>query len=117
MKCENCVHYDMCAELHSYYKNSDSEKVKIIMKQAVTEGLSCPHYKHKSSFIINEGDVIYAILELNNSIQEFKIVRINGCSITAKNDKFLIIKNFFDEFNKTLFLTKEQAEKVFHNMR
>lgn len=47
-KCENCIHFDMCAELHAYYHKCEKEKVIPFMCREQTEKLNCDHYKDKS---------------------------------------------------------------------
>ena len=50
-KCENCVHYDVCAELHAYYHKVDKEKVIPFMVDKNSEELNCDHFKDKSLIV------------------------------------------------------------------
>lgn len=47
-RCIDCIHFDMCVDLHAYYKGVDKEWVKCFMSDGHSDKLECEHYKSKS---------------------------------------------------------------------
>lgn len=122
MKCENCIHYDMCDHYHMAtdtgeyaYQNIDLEK-----REDVEE--ICPHYKDKSLFVelpCKVGDTVYisdfaGVTEafvsniemfynyLTEEIESVVDLRIIGNFSRHKN---------FEDFGKTVFLDRAEAER------
>lgn len=66
-KCENCIHFDMCAELHAYYHKVEKEMVIPFMCDENNEKLNCDHYKDKSLIVelpCKVGDEVWAVLSI-----------------------------------------------------
>lgn len=127
-KCENCIHYERCDHYHiatdtgKYaYPNIDLEK-----REDVED--ICDDFKSKSLFVelpCKVGDEVYITDYVTNVIEAF----VSGIDmfynyLTKKVDTSVdlrIIGNFelhknFDDFGKTVFLTKEEAEKKLKEM-
>ena len=121
-RCIDCIHFDMCADLHAYYKGVDKERVIAFMSDGHSDKLECGHYKDKSLCVelpCKVGDTVYIsdfaeVMEafasnikmffnyLTKEIENVVDLRIIG--------NFSIHKNF-EDFGKTVFLTKEEAER------
>lgn len=59
-KCENCIHYDVCAELMAIHKN----QTIAFVKECIGKTNGCIHFKDKSLFVelnCEVGDVIHLI--------------------------------------------------------
>ena len=95
MKCENCIHYDVCNGALLYPKAE----------------LNCSHFKDKSLFVdllCKMGDTVYQTD--GERIYETTIDAID----LMKNNIIYCAKNiWFDKtaIGRTVFLTKEEAER------
>lgn len=105
--CADCLHYDLCNELNG-----------------VEYPGPCDYFfKDKNKFLelpCSVGDTLYDIYEAANNkgyedevIKELKVpeIRIN---LDKRNRPWLIISNYmfaFEDFGKTVFLSREEAEK------
>jgi hypothetical protein len=105
-KCENCIHNVICSA-DAYFKSiEDCEK-------------HCCHFKDKSLFVelpMVLGQICYAPYNYKNEVEECRV-----SSLTQKADgswKIRLTHNHsvfeirVDEIGKTVFLTKEEAEKA-----
>jgi hypothetical protein len=120
----------MCAELHAYYKGVDKEKVVAVMSTERNTKLNCDHYKDKSLCVelpCKVGYTLYVIRDpkiFKEKIAEYKVVSIafllSSCckhlSITTENYRGANILFELDDFGKTVFLTKEEAERKLKEM-
>ena len=120
-KCGNCIHFDMCADLHAYYHNTNKENVIPFMCNEYNEKLNCDHFKDKSLFVelpCKVGDVVYYI-PFGKQINEFKVAQI---VIEPFADIGMSIHCYggfaFDMgcIGKIVFLTKEEAEAKLKEM-
>lgn len=108
MICKECIHFDVCEALES---NGIS---KVYPSQ-------CGCYKPKSRFIelpCEVGDVLYdvydAISNGDDRIREYKVSAI-CINLDKRNKPCIIISGCyfaFEDFGKTVYLTKEEAEKA-----
>jgi hypothetical protein len=99
-----------CAELHAYYHKVDKEKVIPFMVDKNSEELNCDHYKDKSLCVelpCKVGDKLYW-LSLHRDMVEAHL-KETGFVAKLENGFEYIIP--FDVIGKTVFLTKEDAEK------
>lgn len=108
-KCENCYHKDVC-----------------IGRPDVEEyGCKCEDYKDKSLMIelpCKVGDTVYAFCEMLGVILEYKVVGIGITEIAMQYEAYaytkeedILIDNIdyeTDDIGKTIFLTREEAEKA-----
>lgn len=110
-KCKDCVHYDVCYELTYHEPNGE-----IVGREV------CNNFKDKSRFVelpCNVGDIVWVI----NKNEIYKC-RVYGISIDFKSAWFTFLYNgyfpefkekkiyYLSEFSKTVFLTREEAEKA-----
>ena len=122
-KCENCIHFDMCAELIAYYHKAKKEQVVFFMCEDETEKLNCPHFKDKSlivEFKCKLGQIVYAIV----SPEKINKVKVKQIEIVPCEDKTYVHYRvgkcawfYEEEIGKTVFLTKEDAERKLQEMR
>jgi hypothetical protein len=78
----------------------------------------CEHFKDKSKFIelpCKVGDTVYSIK--HNKVNEYHVTSIQICTrvsivIRLVNNCFTFHDVFRKDFGKTVFLTKEEAEKA-----
>lgn len=121
MTCKNCYHYDACnawinhgETLYSDYTYSTED---------------CPFYKDKSRIVelpCKVGDVIYKIMDIESvhrQILEVEVlsIRIEDKMIffvkTVKNCLYRYAEYPIDDFGKTVFLTREEAEEALRKER
>lgn len=117
MKCENCIHKGICS---SYELYEEIEYRPIID--------NCSHFQDKDKVIelpCKVGDTVYEVQE-DRTIQKwfvYGIIKYDGqeWTLKAKNNKNkwkYIDKTFaFRIFGKTVFLTKEEAEKALKELK
>jgi len=112
-KCKECLHYDAC------------KKISDVHGLAFGSSPFCDLYKSKSLFVelpCKVGDVVYKIRNskiFNEKIVEMRVIAVtflvSSCckhlSITAENSRGANLLFELDDFGKTVFLTKEEAEK------
>lgn len=110
-KCENCIHYDACKMWADIYG------------LAFGSARFCEHYKDKSLFVerpCKVGDVVYVWGELVEIMSRYEIVTVNlidgkfqgqmkSLWVHSKNSGY--VRWHEDDFGKTVFLTKEEAER------
>lgn len=113
-KCENCIHYDVCAELMAIMKN----QTIAFVKECIGETNGCDHFKDKSLFVelpCKVGDKLFRIFTYKMKIHDYTITEFlfNGNEILIYGEggyrecAICVDK----EIGKTVFLTKEQAEQ------
>ncbi|MBQ9744486.1 MAG: hypothetical protein IJW19_05105 [Clostridia bacterium] len=114
-ECKECLHYDVCYDRIEFGETHDFKG----------ENGDCDHYKSKSLFVelpCKVGDTIYEIRNskiFNEKIVEMRVIAItflvSSCckhlSITAENSRGANLLFELDDFGKTVFLTKEDAER------
>ena len=116
MKCKNCIHYRLCRDNDLDYDDN------VVIKSTCGE---CLHYTDRSEWVhlpCKVGDKTFLLLEKTNGgydIIESKCVRItdNGygkcysmffdCAELGNTLEFYIY-----DFDKWVFLTREEAEKA-----
>ena len=123
MTCKDCVHYDVCYELTYHEPNGE-----IVGREV------CNNFKDKSRFVelpCKVGDVVYAIFYIGTpsqpSIYKSKVneIVIVDSSEPYYNQPFIVLdvrlcdtlirrktSLGISDFNKTVFLTREEAEKA-----
>ena len=102
--CKNCLSVDVC-------KNRD----------VFGDMPTCEHFKDRTRFVelpCKVGDTVYLILGVQNRILEFTVQEIRLTSrflqlVFAEGSTYSIWGYRFDlHFGKTVFLTREEAEKA-----
>lgn len=112
-KCENCYHKDVCSGRH------DVESYNI----------KCEEYKDKSLIVelpCNVGDTVYSFCEYWGVVLPYFVETLNisyynqnencysyeaNCSNAEQTDLLDSIDFDFDDIGKTVFLSREEAEK------
>lgn len=141
-KCENCIHYDVCTLVMAKAKHLTEQTVR----KYLNEGNACTdHFKDKSLFVelpCKVGDTVYAISE--SRVEECRCYDISigienlvetehncdyeckGCPFNSWGQDYSgeyscqgeygvwLFK--FEDFGKTVFLTKEDAEAKLKEM-
>lgn len=116
-KCKNCIHYDVCCEMITKHN-----KLFFVCGDKGNEG---QHYKDKSLIVelpCKVGDKVYEIRNpkiFNEKIVEMKVIAIaflvssccNHLSIIAENSRGANLLLELDDFGKTVFTNKEDAER------
>lgn len=107
--CENCYHFHMCD-----------------LQYRLEEHQDCKHYKDKSLIIdlpCKIGDMVYKVNPLENAYSQILVLKVLAIELSDKEVVDLKItkkyrndfKNYysatFDDFGKTIFLSREEAEK------
>ena len=116
MTCKDCLHYEACDE---------QKKINHKLSKSV-----CKHFKHKSHFVelpCRVGDELYAVRKSERIgkfyIKGFDVYEVLiGATITLKTIAWSLPKcglsqrqdTWFDlnEIDKTVFLSREEAEKA-----
>ena len=112
MTCKDCIHYDVCHKKEWYLELGNISEHEGVDKV-------CKFFKDKSNFIelpCKVGDTVY-IIE-NNSVKKWYvgIIKNTGeywkCELKSNKNKYKYDFRFakFDDFGKTVFLTKKEAE-------
>lgn len=104
MTCKDCIHYEICNKR----KNS-------ISLDPMGCGYKCPDFKDKSRFIelpCKVGDTVYVIRKIPNSVIKPFITeeKIEPWAVTYENIMGGHSRILIEEFNNSVFLTKEEAE-------
>jgi hypothetical protein len=114
-KCENCVSQNVC----KWWGNGMGKNLNC------TDEVVCPEYKDKSLCVelpCKVGDTLYEICNpkiFNKSIAELKVVAItfllssccNHLAITTENYRGANILLELNDFGKTVFTDKAEAER------
>lgn len=117
MNCKDCEHYLLCANditnLYEDFKNKNDFEER------------CLYFKDKSTMLelpCKVGDTVYAI----NKHKIYKC-RVCGINIDYKSSWFTFLYNgtfpkfkeiyYLSNFGKTVFLTKEEAEKALEGLK
>ena len=100
--CKDCLHIDVCEKRNRYHADVDEFTGRMFTDM----DRSCEHFKDRSKFI-----------ELPCKVGEdlYRLKTINGKTIittTQLNQNTLWRIVFGGEYGKTVFLTKEEAEKA-----
>lgn len=124
MTCKDCFHYDVCEENLKYIKERFLKGFQFGETQ-YTDGELCNLFKDKSRFIellCNVGDTVYEFYKPVNQIIPYEIedvhidkeqTRYFATAFDIDYNKYLDEIDFNeDEIGKTVFLTKEEAEKA-----
>lgn len=113
MTCKDCIHYDIC---HNNFKNID-------LNEEMTDEHCCVYFKDKSRIIelpCKVGDTVYYPWIYDgqcgvsfNKVESIKIY-VNGLPLMVvedwKSDMPMPISFCNEDFGKTVFLTKKEAE-------
>lgn len=103
MKCENCIHKDIC---------------ELFDCQGISEESPCSFFKDQNKFIelpCKVGDTVYVLIQRNVTTEIVKgTVKNIQHSYNAWWVEFsdLWVDKMFDDFGKTVFLTREEAEQA-----
>ena len=117
MTCKDCVHYEPCLEWATDLFGADTQ---FPYKAKEGEKL-CDHFKPKSRFVelpCEVGQTVYKIF--GEKIWEMRAVAIplliSNCvshmSVTAQNYRGAALTLELGDFGKTVFLSREEAEKA-----
>lgn len=99
--CKDCLHFELCFDDNiTQFDEGDAER--------------CTYFKDRSKYVelpCKVGDVVYAVSKCNNKIFSRKVIEI-----LLKEDNGYIYTEpcyfIFEDFGKTVFLTKEEAEQA-----
>ncbi len=106
INCKNCYHYHMCD-----------------LQYRLEEHQNCKHYIDKSLIVelpCKVGDTVYKVCDIESVHRQ--ILEMEVLTIEMSNEEVVYLKtkkkylyNFgrvtFDDFGKTVFLSREEAEK------
>ena len=121
-KCENCIHYDVCAELMAIHKN----QTIAFVKECIGKTNGCTHFKDKSLFVekpceVGQAVFFYTVVDDEGGYPVFDILEGEVISFSIQKEGLwaycrykygLTYWHVVDEsFGKTVFLTKEDAEQ------
>jgi hypothetical protein len=107
MTCKDCLHYEACDE---------QKKINYKLSKSV-----CKRFKDKSRFIelpCRVGDVVYDITLGNAKKQKVISIAVLKSSVTNSlfihcgNYRNAILTHGLTDFGKTVFLSREEAEKA-----
>lgn len=111
----------MCADLHAYYKGVDKERVTAFMSDGHSDKLECGHYKDKSLCVelpCKFGEKNYVVPSRTHIPKPLK-TKLLAIGIDDDGD-IVYNPNEYPEgvfgvsggiLGKTVFLTKEEAER------
>ena len=122
--CKDCIHYDVC--LLERDNNKDKLTADGLFKKAEED---CAYFKDKSRIVelpCKVGDTVYEIRPDRGFIQEYTVITIHisrcdaffdwelkdGEGIYSNVNGFAVIM-----LGKTVFLTREEAEKALERMK
>lgn len=122
MTCKDCIHYEACKTTASYFgcsTNNSHTFATYELRQEIEK--DCADFKDKSRFIelpCKVGDMLHdvydAITNGVGGIKELKVPEIH-INLDRRNRPWIVISGYyfaFEDFGKTVFLTKEEAEKA-----
>lgn len=111
--CKDCINYELCKSLTDFTEEFIESCEKNFDKYGDAKE-KCEHFKDRSKIVelpCKVGDVVYAVSKCNNKIFSKIVVEI-----LLKEDNGYIYTEpcyfIFEDFGKTVFLTKEEAEKA-----
>lgn len=116
--CKGCLHFEVCKDRLGTTKYYDN----VIAADNVEK--LCPNFKDRNRFVelpCKVGDTVYLILGVQNRILEFTVKEIRITSrflqlIFTEGNTYSIWDYRFDlHFGKTVFLTREEAERALKN--
>ncbi|MDE6156286.1 MAG: hypothetical protein K2F67_07610 [Eubacterium sp.] len=126
MTCKDCIHYDVC-ENHLNYQRKTIKGKTGYLKVHKTK---CPYEKNKSEnlYIVRRvGECVYAYCKSVNQVVPYEIEDIH---IDKEQTRYfatafdVYYKEFLDEiefteddFGKTVFLTKSEAEQKLKELK
>lgn len=120
MTCKDCLHYEACKGTYFTFKQmTDKDSFD---KEHYADAYNCPDFTDQSNWVhlpCNEGDILYEITE-SKTINEHRVkaIRVELFGIFIDWD---IIEGFIEkyitnvpasEIGRTIFLTREEAEKA-----
>ena len=110
--CEDCIHYDVCFKYFDLVFGIKSTKA---IEKILEENCDCAMFKDKTRYIekpCNIGDKVYLIYHVSDAILDFiSSDDVTKFGITTRG----ILREHtydFDEIGKTVFLSREEAEKA-----
>ena len=125
MKCENCIHKKPCGEYQQKFLSH-------LKNLKVTE---CPYYKEKDKVIdlpCKVGDTVYYFSQDYDTILPYFVENLNIAYLGEKDENYVYtfeanctrenelldsIDFEPDDIGKTIFLTKEEAEKALKELK
>ena len=121
-ECKNCVNFELCAGWIAYYEDAEVEKAKEAMCQDGENKLECEHYKDKSLFVELPVQVGQTVWYIKGGYYNSPHKTPRAIEVTEINQKWhgkILDWGFiangtryrFSSIGKTVFLTKEDAEK------
>lgn len=113
--CKDCIHYEvMKTESSSYCLCSKAFEMSERRRHDST--IECEHFKDKSKIIelpCSIGDAVYVIITENVDLDGYRMQW--GKETFVKNLPFNL--NMFDQFGKTVFLSREEAQKKLEELK
>ena len=122
MKCENCIHYDVCLDIE--------KSLKAISNCISIKHTGCEFFKSKSLCVelpCKVGDIVHRVSFVNKNIETLKVEGFNRNLASWKVHCTRLIHTWlgnkrehmyisFSQFGKTVFLDREEAEKKLQEM-
>lgn len=116
MKCENCLHYEACKSMVSVIERATMYSIAMRV---------CNNYADKDLYIklpCKVGTKVYAIATPCGGCEHYNLSLEQSLKICRNCEKREIAECTFDnelidEFGKTVFLTREDAEKKLEELK
>ena len=110
MNCKDCLHYDVCESI--------SKRESFATLHCAEE---CPGFKDKSEWVHlprKVGDRVYCFAPCFDDIHRPKLKVVESEIVEVRTIATVLGLNFdVDKIGKTVFLTREEAEKALKDMR
>lgn len=113
MTCKDCIHYDLCRSCSRIQLGWKFNTVGYV--ENVEE--ICDYYADRSRFVelpCKVGDTIYAVEKgkiIEDSVVTLYVAYFGGDEETFQFDG-IKTDGYFEDFGKTVFLTREEAEQA-----
>lgn len=115
MNCKDCLFYDFCNDYNEY-----PEYLRYC-EQTMRREFKCSHFKDKSRFVelpCKVGDIVYCFAPCFDTDHHPKLKVVEKEIIELKTIATVFGLNFdIDSIGKTIFLTREEAEKALSDRR
>lgn len=110
MNCKDCLHYDVCESI--------SKRESFATLHCAEE---CPCFTYKSEWVhlpCKVGDTVYCFAPCFDEIHHPKLKVVESEIVEVRTIATVLGLNFdVDKIGKTVFLTREEAEKALQDMR
>lgn len=120
-KCRNCVHWEVCREYVTGLAAARGVDLDATELEQIFDSDDCDHFQDRSRFVelpCKVGDTVFVVEKI---AKEWKIIKdhVETIGIGYYADGVNIyqfdgikIDGYFEDFGKTVFLTREAAEQA-----